>query len=149
MAARYDFIIVGGGSGGVALAPRLSVDPATRGPADSRLFAAFFQSVQDAGYQLTPDVNGYRQEGFGPFDRNIHRGRRLSAARAYLHPVLGRPNLTVRTRTMVTAIRFDGQRAVGVEIERRGGGTESLTRGEIILCGRSINSPQLLQLSRI
>jgi choline dehydrogenase len=120
-----------------------------RGPADSPLFAAFFRSVQDAGYQLTPDVNGYRQEGFGPFDRNIHRGRRLSAARAYLHPVLGRPNLTVRTRTLVTAIRFEGRRAIGVDIERRGGGTESLVGGEIILCGGSINSPQLLQLSGI
>jgi choline dehydrogenase len=119
------------------------------GPADSPLFAAFFRSVQDAGYQLTPDVNGYRQEGFGPFDRNIHRGRRLSAARAYLHPVLGRPNLTVRTRTLVTAIRFEGRRAIGVDIERRGGGTESLVGGEIILCGGSINSPQLLQLSGI
>jgi choline dehydrogenase len=120
-----------------------------RGPADSPLFKAFFQSVQDAGYQLTADVNGYRQEGFGPFDRNIHRGRRLSAAGAYLHPVLGRPNLTVRTRTLVTAIRFEGRRAVGVEIERQGGGTESLFGGEIILCGGSINSPQLLQLSGV
>jgi len=120
-----------------------------RGPADSPLFAAFFQSVQDAGYQLTEDVNGYRQEGFGPFDRNIHRGRRLSAARAYLHPVMGRRNLTVRTRTMVSAIRFDGRRAVGVEIERRGGGTESLGAGEVILCGGSISSPQLMQLSGV
>src|SRR5438552_6004269 len=58
-----------------------------RGPADSPLFKAFFQAVQDAGYPLTKDVNGYQQEGFAPFDRNLHRGRRLSAARAYLHPV--------------------------------------------------------------
>ena len=49
-----------------------------RGPADSPLFTAFFQAVQQAGYQLTDDVNGYRQEGFAPFDRNLHRGRRLS-----------------------------------------------------------------------
>jgi len=46
--------------------------------------------VKQAGYELTDDVNGYRQEGFGAFDRTIHRGRRLSAARAYLHPVMGR-----------------------------------------------------------
>jgi len=68
-----------------------------RGPADSPLFTAFFASAQQAGYQLTDDVNGYRQEGFAPFDRNIRNGRRLSAARAYLHPVMDRPNLEVRT----------------------------------------------------
>ena len=79
-----------------------------RGPADSPLFRAFFEAVQQAGYELTDDVNGYRQEGFAPFDRNLHRGRRLSAARAYLHPVLSRPNLTVLTRAFVTRIRLDG-----------------------------------------
>jgi choline dehydrogenase len=120
-----------------------------RGPATSPLFAAFFQSVQDAGYRLTEDVNGYRQEGFGAFDRNIHRGRRLSAARAYLHPVRNRRNLIVRTRTLVTAIRFAGRRAVGVEVSRQGGGSERLDAGEVILCGGSINSPQLLQLSGV
>src|SRR5215469_5031027 len=57
-----------------------------RGPATNPLFGAFFSAVQQAGYQLTDDVNGYRQEGFAPFDRNVHRGRRLSAARAYLYP---------------------------------------------------------------
>ncbi|HKC76372.1 MAG TPA: GMC family oxidoreductase N-terminal domain-containing protein, partial [Chloroflexota bacterium] len=71
-----------------------------RGPATSPLFKAFFAAVQQAGYPLTDDVNGYRQEGFAPFDRTIHRGRRLSAARAYLHPVMGRPNLTVETRAL-------------------------------------------------
>src|ERR1700675_2631806 len=64
-----------------------------RGPATGPLFGAFFAAVQEAGYQLTDDVNGYRQEGFAAFDRNIHRGRRLSASRAYLHPVRSRPNL--------------------------------------------------------
>src|SRR5579871_1395917 len=77
-----------------------------RGPAKSPLFLAFFEAVQQAGYQLTSDVNGYRQEGFAAFDRNIHRGRRLSAARAYLHPVRDRPNLTVRTRAMVSRVLF-------------------------------------------
>ncbi len=57
-----------------------------RGPAENPLFGAFFEAAQQAGYPLTDDVNGYRQEGFSRFDRNIHRGRRLSAARAYLHP---------------------------------------------------------------
>ena len=62
-----------------------------RGPARGPLFDAFFAAVQEAGYPLTEDVNGYRQEGFAKFDRNVHRGRRLSAARAYLHPVMDRP----------------------------------------------------------
>src|SRR5689334_8172676 len=82
-----------------------------RGPATSPLFGAFFEAVQQAGYPLTTDVNGYRQEGFAAFDRNIHRGRRLSAARAYLHPVMRRPNLEVICRTLVTRILFEGTRA--------------------------------------
>src|SRR5512147_1005271 len=68
-----------------------------RGPASNRLFGAFLEAAQQAGYELTSDVNGARQEGFAAFDRNIHRGRRLSAARAYLHPVMSRPNLEVLT----------------------------------------------------
>ena len=120
-----------------------------RGPATNPLFTAFFAACEEAGYHLTDDVNGYRQEGFAAFDRNIHRGRRLSAARAYLHPVMSRKNLTVRTRTFVTRVVFDGRRAVAVEIERRGGGTERIEAGEIILAGGAINSPQLLQLSGV
>ena len=75
------------------------------------LFDAFFAAVQEAGYPLTDDVNGYRQEGFAAFDRNVHNGRRLSAARAYLHPVMGRPNLDVSTRSFVDADRVRGRRA--------------------------------------
>jgi choline dehydrogenase len=120
-----------------------------RGPATSPLFQAFFAAVQEAGYPLTDDVNGYRQEGFAPFDRNVHRGRRLSAARAYLHPVMSRPNLTVRTRAFVSRIRFEGKRAVGVEYRQGRGDVQVARAGEVILCGGAINSPQLLQLSGI
>jgi choline dehydrogenase len=120
-----------------------------RGPASSPLFGAFFEAAQQAGLQLTPDVNGYRQEGFGPFDRNIWRGRRISAARAYLHPVLGRSNLTVRTGAFVSRVVFEGARAVGVEVTGRGGSTEIVRGGEIILAGGAFNSPQLLQLSGV
>jgi choline dehydrogenase len=120
-----------------------------RGPATSPLFGAFFEAVQQAGYELTDDVNGYRQEGFAAFDRNIHGGRRLSAARAYLHPVLGRPNLDVRTRAFATRILFEGGRAVGVEYARVPGGARRVRAGEVILCGGAINSPQLLQLSGV
>ena len=113
-----------------------------RGPATGPLFQAFFAAVQQAGYQLTDDVNGYRQEGFAKFDRTIRRGRRVSAARAYLHPVMDRRNLEVRCRTFVGGIAFEGDRAVGVEIPG-----ETIRANEVILCGGAINSPQLLQLS--
>jgi len=119
-----------------------------RGPASSPLFRAFFEAVLQAGYQLTNDVNGYRQEGFAAFDRNIRHGRRLSAARAYLHPVEGRPNLEVRCGTMVNRVIFDGTRAIGVEAARRGN-VERIEAGEVILCGGAINSPALLQLSGV
>jgi len=124
-----------------------------RGPATNPLFGAFFAAAQEAGYPLTHDVNGYRQEGFAPFDRNIHDARRLSAARAYLHPILRqRSNLAVWTRRFVTRLLFDGSRAVGVEVARGvggRGGVDRLTAGEVILAGGSINSPQLLLLSGI
>jgi choline dehydrogenase len=119
-----------------------------RGPASSPLFKAFFEAVQEAGYELTDDVNGYRQEGFGAFDRNVHDGRRLSASRAYLHPVLSRPNLDVRTRAFVNRVVFDGTRAIGVELARRSS-AELVRANEVILCGGAFNSPQLLQLSGV
>jgi choline dehydrogenase len=105
--------------------------------------------VQQAGYPLTDDVNGFRQEGFAPFDRNIRNGRRLSAARAYLHPVMSRPNLDVETRAFVTKILFDGDRAVGVEYTHLRGSAKRAMAGEVVLCGGAINSPQLLQLSGV
>jgi choline dehydrogenase len=119
-----------------------------RGPATNPLFDAFFRATVEAGYHLTDDVNGYRQEGFARFDRNVYRGRRLSAARAYLHPVRDRKNLTVRTLTLVTRVRFDGKRAVGVDYERARR-RHSVDAGEVILCGGAINTPQLLQLSGV
>jgi choline dehydrogenase len=121
-----------------------------RGPARTPLFQAFFKAVQEAGYPLTSDVNGYRQEGFAPFDRNVHNGRRLSAARAYLHPVMDRPNLDVRTGAMVNRVRFSGSRATGVEYSMwNKRGAEDVEAGEVVLCGGAINTPQLLQLSGI
>ncbi|MDR7255592.1 choline dehydrogenase [Nocardioides sp. BE266] len=120
-----------------------------RSPATNPLFSAFFESATQAGYHLTDDVNGYRQEGFGRFDRNIVNGVRMSAARAYLHPVMGRKNLTVETFAHATSIRFEGKRAVGVDYLRAGRRHESVAAGEVILCGGAINSPQLLQLSGI
>ncbi|OIK02074.1 choline dehydrogenase [Streptomyces monashensis] len=120
-----------------------------RGPATNPLFGAFLRATQEAGYAPTDDVNGYRQEGFAAFDRNVHRGRRLSAAKAYLKPAMKRPNLTVRTRTLVTRVLFEGERAVGVEYRRGNGAPQQVRAGEVILCGGAINSPQLLQLSGV
>ena len=123
-----------------------------RGPATNPLFGAFFEAVQQAGYPLTSDVNGFKQEGFAKFDRNIRRGRRLSAAGAYLHPVMKRPNLTVTCRAMVTRVLFEGTRAVGVEYTHgfgRARKAERIMCGEVILCGGAINSPQTLQLSGV
>lgn len=119
-----------------------------RGPATNPLFGAFFEAAQQAGYPLTDDVNGYRQEGFARFDRTISNGRRLSAARAYLHPVMDRPNLHVRTLAMTTRILFEGTRAVGVEYEQLGR-RHTVRAGEVVLCGGAINSPALLQLSGV
>ena len=115
---------------------------------DNPLFDAFFKAVREAGYPLTDNVNGPRQEGFSKFDRTTYRGRRWNAARAYIHPVKDRPNLTVRTHAMVNRILFEGTRAVGVEYVA-GKSVHQARAGEIISCGGAINSPQLLQLSGI
>ena len=120
-----------------------------RGPATNPLFGAFLEAAQEAGYPLTDDVNGYRQEGFARFDRNLHRGRRLSAARAYLHPVMNRPNLRVETLAHVTGLRTEGTRVTGVDYLRGGKLHRSVDAKEVILCGGAINSPQLMQLSGI
>ncbi|MGF0173339.1 choline dehydrogenase [Streptomyces sp. Marseille-Q5077] len=120
-----------------------------RGPATNPLFGAFLKATEEAGYAPTEDVNGYRQEGFAKFDRNVHRGRRLSASKAYLKPAMDRPNLTVMTRTLVTRVLFEGNRAVGVECRRGRGPLKQVRAKEVILCGGAINSPQLLQLSGV
>ena len=119
-----------------------------RGPATSPLFQAFFEAVQQAGHPMTPDVNGYRQEGFNAFDRNVYRGRRLSAARAYLHPVLHRKNLDLWTKAHATRLLMDGTRVSGVEVSHRGR-NRTVEAAEVISCGGAINTPQLLQLSGI
>ncbi len=115
---------------------------------DNPLFKAFFNAAEQAGYPLTDDVNGYQQEGFGKFDQNIYRARRHNAARAYVHPVKNRSNLTVKCRAMVNRVLFEGKKAVGVEYTR-GKKTHHVYGGEIISCGGAINSPQLLQLSGV
>ncbi|HEY8907112.1 MAG TPA: choline dehydrogenase, partial [Rhodoferax sp.] len=117
------------------------------------LYTAFIEAGQQAGYAYTEDMNGYRQEGLGPMDMTVHKGRRWSTAMAYLRPALKRPNLSVRTRALVARVAFatgsGTPQAIGVEVIN---GTHThLIRAsrEVILCGGAINSPQLLQLSGV
>lgn len=120
----------------------------TTPPCENPLFEAFFGAVQEAGYPLTKDVNGYQQEGFGRFDGTIYRSRRWNAARAYVHPVKKRRNLKVKLHAQVRNILFSGKRAVGVEYSK-GKTVHKAYGAEVICCGGAINSPQLLQLSGI
>ena len=120
-----------------------------RGAVKNPLFGAFFSAVQEAGHPLTSDVNGYKQEGFAAFDRNVKRGRRFSAARAYLHPVKHRKNLTVQCRALATKLITEGKTVVGVEYDLPFGRKKSVRAKEVILCGGAFNSPQLLQVSGI
>ena len=105
--------------------------------------------MQQAGYPLTDDVNGYRQEGFAAFDRTIYRGRRLSAARAFLHPVMDRPNLEVRTRAFVSRASRSTASAPPASKSSQHRQTNTVDAGQVILCGGAINTPQMLQLSGV
>jgi choline dehydrogenase len=120
-----------------------------RGPATNPIVVALLEAARQAGYPRTDDVNGFRQEGFARFDRNVSRGRRLSASRAYLHPVMSRPNLDVVTRANVQRVLFDGTRATGVVYRTLRGSLRTVRAGEVILCGGAFNSPQLLQVSGV
>jgi choline dehydrogenase len=113
------------------------------------LFDAFIAAGQQAGYPFTADMNGFQQEGFGRMDMTIHNGRRWSAATAYLHPVLARPNLTVETGALCSKVLFDGTRAIGIAYQRTGAPRQVRASREVILSGGAINSPQLLLLSGI
>ena len=119
-----------------------------RGPGVNPLFGAFLEATEQAGYPRTSDVNGAQQEGFALFDRNVKGGRRWSAARAYLHPVLGRENLTLKTRATVRKLLVDGTRVTGA-VARIGRREVTIEAGETILAAGAINSPQLLQVSGI
>ena len=113
------------------------------------LYRAFIDGALQAGYPYTADMNGEQQEGVGPMDMTVHKGRRWSTAVAYLRPAMRRPNLRVETRALVSRVQFEGTRAVGVEVANGRGTRQLRARREVILCGGAINSPQLLQLSGI
>lgn len=114
------------------------------------LCEAFIDGAESIGVPRNPDYNGAAQEGVGYFQRSIHRRRRMSAARAFLHPAnKQRTNLVIRTRAHAERILLEGKRAVGVEYRRGDARHTVRARREVILCGGAINSPQLLQLSGI
>jgi len=120
----------------------------TRGPRSNPLFDAFIAAGQQAGYPVSEDYNGARQEGFGPMEATIYKGRRWSAANAYLRPALKTGRLRI-VRALARRVVFEGKRAVGVEVERKGR-IEVIAAGrEVVLAASSINTPKLLMLSGI
>ena len=121
----------------------------SRGKSKNPLFLAFIEAGTQAGYPYTDDMNGFQQEGIGWSDMTIHKGKRWSAASAYLRPALKRNNLSTETSALTRKILFDKNRAIGVEYEQNGTIKKVLANKEVILSGGSINSPQLLMLSGI
>lgn len=113
------------------------------------LHQAWLDAAQQAGYALTEDYNGYRQEGFGRMDMTVRNGTRCSAAKAYLYPARKRANLKVIQHALATRILFEGKRAVGIAFEQDGEQRVVRANREVILSGGPINSVQLLKLSGI
>jgi choline dehydrogenase len=116
---------------------------------DHPLHDAFIAGAQEAGYPLNRDFNGAEQEGVGPLQLTVKGRRRSSAAVAYLNPVKSRPNLRVEIRALTHRVLLEGKRAVGIEYSQNGALHQARARKEVLLCGGSINSPQILQLSGI
>ncbi len=121
----------------------------TRGRMENPLYKGFIEAGKQAGYSATQDYNGQRQEGFGAMEMTVWRGRRWSAANAYLKPALQRRNLALRARAHVRRVVMEGHRAVGVEYETAGAIRRVRAAGEVILAASSVNSPKLLLLSGI
>ncbi len=120
----------------------------TLGTRENPLFHAFVEAGRQAGYGVTEDYNGRRQEGFGAMEATIWRGRRWSAANAYLRPALKRQNCTL-VRALARRVVIEAGRATGVEVTRHGGTQVIRARREVVLAASSINTPKLLILSGI
>ena len=120
----------------------------TRGPRRNPLYHAFVEAGRQAGYQITDDYNGRQQEGFGPFEQTVWKGRRWSAANAYLKPALKHENCNV-LRGLATRVVIEEGRATGVEILRSGKREVIQANAEVILAASAFNSPKLLMLSGI
>lgn len=109
----------------------------------------FLAAAEAAGHEPNPDYNGERQQGVSVAQVSQRRGFRSSTARAYLAPVKKRPNLTIRTGALVTRVRIEGTRAVGVEYRHRGPTQEARAGAEVIVSAGALTSPKLLMLSGI
>ncbi|MDA7428593.1 choline dehydrogenase [Primorskyibacter aestuariivivens] len=120
----------------------------TRGPRTNPLTRAFVEAGMQAGYDVTADYNGEKQEGFGPFEATIHKGQRWSAARAYLRPAEA-TGLCQVIRGLATKIVIEDGSARGVDVLRHGGEERIHANREVILAASAINSPKLLMLSGI
>jgi len=121
-------------------------------PIDTRrlLHTPLMEAAAAAGFATTDDIHGQIEEGFARGEITVDaRGRRASTARAYLRPVLGRPNLNVVTGALVTKVRIDNGKATGIEYRRADGTVDAQATREVILSGGAFNSPQLLMLSGI
>lgn len=114
------------------------------------LFDAFIEAGIQAGFPYTEDFNGAQQEGFGRFDMTIDKGKRCSAATAYLKPIFhSRKNLKCYLQAHVTKILFDGHKAIGIEYLQHNKLQQCYAQREVIIAGGAINSPHLLMLSGI
>ena len=120
----------------------------SRGGRKNPLFHAFVDAGAQAGFEVTDDYNGEKQEGFGPMDATIHKGVRWSAVKAYLNPALQRKNCDL-VRCFARRVIIEDGRAVGVEVDRRGRREVIRARREVIVAASSINSPKILMLSGI
>ncbi|MEM8749861.1 MAG: choline dehydrogenase [Pseudomonadota bacterium] len=120
----------------------------SRGKRENPLFDAFIKAGEQAGFETTADYNGLKQEGFGAMEQTVHKGRRWSAANAYLRPALKRQNLRMMN-CFVRKVLFEGKRAVGVEIQRGDVVERVKANKEVVLAASSINTPKLLMLSGV
>ncbi|QFT57267.1 Oxygen-dependent choline dehydrogenase [Sulfitobacter sp. THAF37] len=120
----------------------------SRGPRKNPLFEAFVRAGEQAGYHVTDDYNGEKQEGFGPMEQTVWNGRRWSAANAYLRPAQRTGNVQL-IRALAQRVVIDGGRATGVEVLRRGRREVIAAEREVVLAASSLNSPKLLMLSGI
>lgn len=114
-----------------------------------KLFDVFLRAGEQAGFEVTPDHNGYRQEGLHVAQAFIHRGRRWTAARAYLRPAVGRSNLTLMKNALVTRVLLRAGAAYGLEVSDHGRRRVLRARREVIISSGAMNTPKLLLLSGI
>ena len=113
------------------------------------LYQAFINAGGEAGYGISNDYNGYRQEGMSKMDMTVKGGARCSTANAYLKPVMHRRNLTVMTHALTRRVILEGKKAVGVEFEKDGKTQQVKANREVILSAGSIGSPHIMQMSGI